>query len=100
MAGEDPARVCVSKGGPCAGGCHPVPADRSPQPGACPEGARPCPSGRPDSCLARLWSAGLEPLALEGSQGEEELGSIVGSHDQQAAVGQGLGKGVPGQHGI
>ena len=45
-------------------------------------------------------SVGLEPGALEGRQGDEHLGEIVGGHDQQVAVGQLVEEGVPGQHGV
>uniref|UniRef100_A0A8D0ME02 Uncharacterized protein n=1 Tax=Sus scrofa TaxID=9823 RepID=A0A8D0ME02_PIG len=45
-------------------------------------------------------SVGLELGALGDRQGDEDLGGIIRGHDHQAGVGQGLGKGVPGQHGI
>lgn len=43
---------------------------------------------------------GLEPRAPEARQGDKDLGGVVGGHDCQAGVGQGLGKGIPGQQGI
>uniref|UniRef100_A0A8C2RGX2 Uncharacterized protein n=1 Tax=Capra hircus TaxID=9925 RepID=A0A8C2RGX2_CAPHI len=45
-------------------------------------------------------SVGLEPGVLEGRQGDEHLGGVVGGHDQQVAMGHTVGEGVPGQHGV
>lgn len=46
------------------------------------------------------WSVGLGPGALEGRQGDEELGSVVGDHDHKAGMWQRLDEGVPRQHHI